>query len=99
MTFDARGINTIDRVTRLAEQTVNASNMLRPVGFNDYGHAISVKRRMYETFIYGLPILDPGPEALNILEKAQYKALCVMFSVSENTSKAALLGITGVVHQ
>jgi len=101
MTFDASGISTIDHVTRLAEQTVNASNMLRPVGFNGYGHAISVKRRMYETFIrpkleYGLQILDPDLEALKILEKAQYKALCVMFSVSENTSKAALLGITGI---
>jgi hypothetical protein len=60
-----------------------------------------VRRRIYETFVrpkleYGLQLLEPSGAVLRILERVQYQALCAMFSVSRNTSRAALHGLAGV---
>lgn len=101
VTFDAQGISEEAHVSRLAAKTIDSVNLLRTIGFNGYGFAISVKRRMYETFIrpkleYGLALIKPTATILKIVEGVQYRALCTMFSVSGTTSRAALLGIVGI---
>jgi hypothetical protein len=87
MTFDVNGINETGHVTRLCSKTVDVVNMLRGVGYNGYGFAIKVKRRLYETFIrprleYGLQLVQARGAILRMLERTQHGALWAMFSVS-----------------
>lgn len=56
---------------------------------------------MYETFVrpklqYGLQLMEPKGEVLKIAERTQHQALCAMFSVSRNTSNAAMQGLANI---
>ena len=102
MTFGVDGILPLAHAQRMASKTVDAVNLLRAVGMNGFGFAISVRKRLYETFVrpkleYGLQIMEPCGEVFNVLRKAQLYALRVMFSVGRNTSEAALHALSGIV--
>ena len=101
VTFTLSGIDPVAHVTRNAAKAIDSINLMRMIGCHGGGFAISVRRRAYETFIrpkleYGLQLLEPSGTVLRILERVQYQALCAMFSVSRNTSRAALHGLAGV---
>ena len=71
-TFNVHGINETDHVAPLCSKTVDTVNLLRTVGFNGYGFATKVKKRLgwaglYETFIpprleYGMLLMVVGTD-------------------------------------
>ena len=101
MKMTVKGIDSQSHVARLASKAVDATNILRSIGFNGNGYSIEVKRRIYETFIrpkleYGLHIIRPDATTLRLLSRAQGYAMHTMMGVGRTCSRAALRALTGI---
>mgnify|MGYP002777274952 CR=1 FL=1 len=101
MEFDKYGINPVNHVQALIPKFLECIRVLRSIGLNGYGHAIQVRRRIYECFArpkleYGLCILPITKGIDRLLEVAQHQALAAMFSVGHSTGYTALEELAGV---
>ena len=93
--MDKEGIDWRAHLGRLQDKTLKMINFFRSIGYNMNGFRERTRLQIYKTFIrplceYGLCMMPKNGDRFKLIDRVQNQALCAMFSVSRNTSTAAL---------